>query len=106
MSMDEFDLDEPMYDTDQPPCLTIELPLEISDEAALQITNLLMAFHDAFCSHFDDQIRRAVLARMRVKEEIWREQQELRLERDRLSREQQFRAVQLNLPFDEDDVPF
>jgi hypothetical protein len=102
--VDNFD--QPMYDTDPPPCLPIELPPDISDETALQITNLLMAFHDAFCSHFDEQIRRAALARMRVKEEIWREQQELRIEHDRLLREQEFLAAQLNLPFDDDKVPF
>jgi hypothetical protein len=102
--MDDFD--EPMYDAEPPPCLTIELPPDISDESALQITNLLMAVYDAFCSHFDEQIRRAALARMRVKEKIWREQEERRLEHDRHVREQQFLAAQLDLPFEEDEVPF
>jgi hypothetical protein len=80
---------EPTYNVNDCPCLILDLP-DLSDEAALQLSELLQTLAEHIDSHYSAQILRAHHAR--------------ECERERLYREQLLRQAQQPLPFP--DPPF
>jgi hypothetical protein len=80
---------EPMFDITDRPCLILDLP-ELSDEAALQLSELLQTLTERFEVHYSAQILRAHRAR--------------ESEHDRLYRERLLLEAQQPLPLD--DPPF
>ena len=78
---------EPVHDLNDRPCLILELPM-LSDEAALQLSELLQQLAEQFDSCHHQQIIRAHRAR--------------ETEYDRLYREQCLLEAQQSLPFDDD----
>jgi hypothetical protein len=80
---------EPVHDINDRRCLILELPA-LSDEAALQLSELLQTLAEHFDTHYDQQILRAHRAREH--------------EYERLYREQCVFTAQQPLPFD--DTPF
>jgi hypothetical protein len=85
-------------DTNDRPYLSIDLPRDISDEAALLFSEVMQAFVDEFYTLYGKQIERAEVARGRSLHELFREEQ-------RLTRERDFRERQLSFPFP-DEAPF
>ena len=83
------DTGEPDHDINHRACLILELPV-LSDEAALQLSELLQQLTENFDAHHDQPIRRAHRARLRKYE--------------RLCCEQRFLDRQQPLPFE--DIPF
>jgi len=83
------DTNEPGYDISDRPCLILELPI-ISDEAALQLSELLQKLAE----HFDDNYSRQILRAHRAREE----------EYERLYREREQHPLnpQQQLPFEPD----
>jgi hypothetical protein len=81
---------EPACDVNDRPCLTLDLP-DLSDEAALQLSEFLHSLAEHIESHYYPQILRAYRAR--------------ECERARLHREQLHLQAQHSLPFS-DDPPF
>jgi hypothetical protein len=80
---------EPTFDITERSCLILELP-ELSDEAALQLSELLQTLTERFDAHYSAQILRAHRAR--------------ESEHDRLYRERLLLQAQHPLPLD--DPPF
>ncbi|MGH8229634.1 MAG: hypothetical protein ACREU3_17315 [Steroidobacteraceae bacterium] len=80
---------EPNFDITERPCLILDLP-ELSDEAALQLSELLTTITERFEAHYSAQILRAHRAR--------------ESERDSLYRERLLLEAQQPLPLD--DPPF
>jgi hypothetical protein len=80
------DANEPTHDINDRPCLILELPV-LSDEAALQLSELLQSLVEHFDTGYDAQILRAHRAREIECERLYRE--------DRLSQAQQ------SLPFED-----
>lgn len=80
---------EPTFDVTDRPCLILDLP-ELSDEAALQLSELLQTLAEHFEAHYCAHILRAHRARQ--------------AEHDQLYREQRLLQAQQSLPFD--DEPF
>jgi hypothetical protein len=85
-------------DTNERPYLTVNLPRDVSDEAALLLLEMMQSFVDEFYSMYWKQIERAEIARDRCLDEFFREE-------ERLARERDFRQRQLNFPFP-DEPPF
>lgn len=83
------DPDEPVHDLNDRRCLILELP-ELSDEAALQLSEFLQQLTEHFDTGYDQQILRAHRAREHECERLYREQCSLQ--------------AQQPLPFD--DSPF
>lgn len=83
------DLNEPDSDTGDRPCLILELPV-LSDEAALQLSELLQKLAE----HFDDNYSRQILRAHRAREEEY--------ERLHSEREQPSLNPQQSLPFEPD----
>jgi hypothetical protein len=87
------------------PLLIIEMPRMISDDAALQLLELMQRLASGFNLKYKAQIQRAQVARQRAIDEFLREQ-------DALRKERQFRAAQLDIPLcddseeDERQIPF
>jgi hypothetical protein len=84
---------------DEGPCLIVPLPDDLSDEAALHLSEVMMWLSNSFDSLHWQHIKRAKLARQREQEEFFREQ-------EILAREREFRAAQLDLPLDDPNPPF
>lgn len=84
------DTDEPLHDLNERACLILELPM-LSDEAALQLSEVLQQLAEQFDSCHHQQIVRAHRAR--------------EIEQERLYRGQCSLHAQQSLPFD-DDLPF
>ncbi len=80
------DANEPYDDPNERPCLILELPV-LSDEAALQLSELLQRLLEHFDAGYDAQILRAHRAR--------------EVEYERLYREQCISKAQQSLPFDD-----
>jgi len=80
------DANELYDDPNERPCLILELPV-LSDEAALQLSELLQSLLDHFDAGYDAQILRAHRAR--------------EIECERLYREQCISQAQQSLPFDD-----
>jgi hypothetical protein len=80
------DANEPYDDPNERPCLILELPV-LSDEAALQLSELLQRLLEHFDAGYDAQILRAHRAR--------------EVECERLHREQCISQAQQSLPFDD-----
>ncbi len=80
------DANEPYDDPNERPCLHLELPV-LSDEAALQLSELLQSLLEHFDAGYDAQILRAHRAR--------------EIECERLYREQCISQAQQPLPFDD-----
>ena len=83
------DFNEPDSDTSDRPCLILELPI-LSDEAAMQLSELLQKLTE----HFDDNYSRQILRAHRAREEEYE-----RLYRER---EQHLPDPQQSFPFDPD----
>lgn len=83
------DIDEPDFDSGNRPCLILELPI-LSDEATLQLSELLQKLAE----HFDDNYSRQILRAHRAREKEYE-----RLHRER---EQHPLNPQQSLPFDPD----
>ncbi|MGH7594268.1 MAG: hypothetical protein ACRELE_10525 [Gemmatimonadales bacterium] len=83
------DPNEPVHDLNDRRCLILELP-ELSDEAALQLSELLQQLAEHFDTCYDNQILRAHRAREHEYHALYREQCVLQ--------------AQQSLPFD--DAPF
>jgi len=77
---------EPNNDLSERPCLILELPV-LSDEAALQLSELLQSLVGNFDTGYDEQILRAHRARG--------------IEFERLYREQCMSQAQQSLPFED-----
>ncbi len=80
---------EPTFDVTDRPCLILDLP-ELSDEAALQLSEFLQTLAEHLEAHYSAHILRAHRAR--------------EVENDRLYREQRLLKAQQPLPFA--DEPF
>jgi hypothetical protein len=80
------DANEPYDDPNERPCLILELPV-LSDEAALQLSELLQSLLEHFDAGYDAQILRAHRAR--------------KIECERLYREQCISQAQQSLAFDD-----
>ena len=80
---------EPTFDITTRPCLILDLP-DLSDEAALQLSEFLQTLAEHLDAHYSAHILRAHRAR--------------ESEHDRLYREQRLLQAQQPLPFD--DEPF
>ena len=80
------DANEPNDDPNERPCLILELPV-LSDEADLQLSELLQSLLEHFDTGYDAQILRAHRAR--------------EIECDRLYREQCLSQAQQSLPFED-----
>ncbi|MGH8299591.1 MAG: hypothetical protein ACRES6_09965 [Steroidobacteraceae bacterium] len=80
---------EPTFDATDRPCLILDLP-ELSDDAALQLSEFLQTLAEHLEAHYSTHILRAHRAR--------------ECEHDRLYREQRLLQAQQPLPFD--DAPF
>ncbi len=80
------DANDPYDDPNERPCLILELPV-LSDEAALQLSELLQRLLEHFDAGYDAQILRAHRAR--------------EVECERLYREQYISQAQQPLPFDD-----
>jgi len=78
------DANEPTHDINDRPCLILELPV-LSDETALQLSELLQRLLEHFDTGYDEQILRAHRAR--------------EIEYERLYREQGISQAQQSLPF-------
>ena len=63
---------EPTFDITERACLILELP-ELSDEAALQLSELLQTLVEHFDAHYSAQILRAHRAHERERERLYRE---------------------------------
>lgn len=63
---------EPAHDINDRPCLILELPV-LSDEAALQLSELLQSLAEHFDTSYAEPIRRAYRARDAEREELYRE---------------------------------
>ena len=83
------DINEPDSDTSDRPCLILELPI-LSDEAALQLSELLQKLAEHFDEHYYRHILRAHRAREEEYERLYRE------------REQHPLDPQQSLPFEPD----
>lgn len=85
---------DPYYDDTARPCLIIDLPRDISDEAVVHFSELLQEFVMRFEAHYLEQLRRAHRA--------------AQLEYEEFHRIQTFIDPQLPLPFDDsiDGEPF
>lgn len=77
---------EPTHDINERPCLILELPV-LSDESALQLSELLQSLAEHFDTGYHEQILRAHRAR--------------EIECERLYREQRLSQAQQSLPFDD-----
>lgn len=66
------DTAEPTYDTDDRPCLILDLP-DLSDEAALQLSEFLQNLLEHFDTHYSAQILRAHRALENERERLYRE---------------------------------
>jgi hypothetical protein len=83
------DVNEPDSDSDNRRCLILELPI-LSDEAALQLSELLQKLAEYFDDNYSRQILRAHRAREDEYERLYRE------------REQHSLNPQQSLPFEPD----
>jgi hypothetical protein len=63
---------EPTFHITERPCLILDLP-ELSDEAALQLSELLQTLTERFDAHYSAQILRAHRARESEHDSLYRE---------------------------------
>jgi hypothetical protein len=80
------DANKPNDDPNERPCLILELPV-LSNEAALQLSELLQSLFEHFDTAYDKQILRAHRARQ--------------IECERLYRQQCISRAQQSLPFED-----